>query len=212
MDKLQTRNAINTAFFEVMNDIRWYLRRGGKNLDIIFDDWLKLLAPFIPHLCEEIWHRKHDTFISLEKYPEFDESKIDEAVEKEEEYLKMLIDDINEVKKFVKDGSTVYIALAEDWKNDVVAAVMENKNMKEVMKTLMKDERLRKIAKEVQSFVKRVFKEKIEFTDINEFEVINENREFIEQETSLKVVVDPEKVPEEKRRASMPGKPAIYVV
>ncbi len=73
-------------------------------------------------------------------------------------------------------------------------------------------ERLRKIAKDVQSFVKRVFKEKIEFTDINEFEVIKENREFIEQETSLKVVVDPEKVPEEKRRASMPGKPAIYVI
>ncbi len=212
MDKLQTRNAINTAFFEVMNDVRWYLRRGGKNLDIIFDDWLKLLTPFVPHLCEEIWHRRHDTFISLERYPEFDESKVDETVEKEEEYLKMLIDDINEVKKFVKDGSTVYIAVAEDWKKYVVAAVIENKNMKEVMETLMKDERLRKIAKEVQSFVKRVFKEKIEFTDINEFEVINENREFIEQETSLKVVIDPEKVPEEKKRASMPGKPAIYVV
>ena len=212
MDKLQTRSAVNTAFFEVMNDVRWYLRRGGKNLDVIFDDWLKLLAPFIPHICEEIWHRKHDTFISLERYPEFDESKIDEAVEKEEEYLKTLIEDINEVKKFVKDGSVVYIALAEDWKRDVFKAVTENKNMKEVMKSLMKDERLRKIAKEVQSFVKRVFKEKTEFSDVNEFEVINENREFIERETSLRVVIDPEKVPKEKRRASMPGKPAIYVV
>ncbi|MEM0350374.1 MAG: leucine--tRNA ligase [Archaeoglobaceae archaeon] len=37
MDKLQTRKAVNFAFFEIMDDVRWYLRRGGKNLALILD-------------------------------------------------------------------------------------------------------------------------------------------------------------------------------
>ncbi len=211
MDNLQTRKAVNTAFFEVMSDVRWYLRRGGENLDVIFDDWLKLLAPFIPHLCEEIWHWKHKSFISLESYPEFDESKVNDEIEREEEYLKALIDDINEVKKFVKDAKRVHIAIAEDWKRDVVRVAKQKRNMKEVMKSLMGDERFRAIAKEVQSFIKRVFKEEIEFADVDEYRVIEENRGFIEKETSLEVILNPDKVPESKRRASLPGKPAIYI-
>ncbi len=211
MDNLQTRKAVNTAFFEVMSDVRWYLRRGGKNLDVIFDDWLKLLAPFIPHLCEEIWHRKHNSFISLESYPEYDENLVNERIEREEEYLKSLIDDINEVKKFVKDAKRVYIAVAEDWKRDVLIVARQKKNMKEVMKALMSDDRFKPLAKDIQSFIKRLFKEEIDFADIDEYRVIDENKDFIEKETSLKIYLNPDKVPESKRKASMPGKPAIYI-
>ncbi|WP_456368830.1 leucine--tRNA ligase [Geoglobus sp.] len=211
MDRLQTRRAINTAFFEVMSDIRWYLRRGGENLAVIFDDWLKLLAPFTPHICEEIWHWKHDTFISLERYPEYDESKVDEELEMAEEYLKVLIDDINEVRKFVKDTRRVYIVFAEDWKRDVVRVASGKGNMKEAMRELMKDERFRGMAKEVQSFLKRVFREGVELTALDEEGIVRRAKEFIERETGLEVVFDAERVPEEKRRVAMPGKPAIYI-
>lgn len=213
MDNLQTRRAVNTAFFEVMADVRWYLRRGGKNLAVIFDDWLKLLAPFAPHICEEIWHWKHDSFISLEKYPEYDESKIDVEAEVVEDYVRTLLEDIKEVLKFVESPKVVYIAPAEQWKNEVAEIAFKAKDMKEAMKQIMSDGRFKEMAKEVSAFVKRVFREKKEgrtFIPINEEEVIKENLEFLEKELGVKVVVDASAVPEDKRKAAMPGKPAIY--
>ena len=44
-----------------------------------FETFLKLLAPFAPHMTEELWHKLgHKNSIHLEKWPEFDESKIKE--------------------------------------------------------------------------------------------------------------------------------------
>jgi leucyl-tRNA synthetase len=216
MDNLQTRRAVNAAFFELMNDVRWYLRRGGKNLAIILDDWLKLLAPFAPHICEELWHIKHDTFISLEKYPEYDESRIDVEAEAVESYLKSLIEDIKEVKKFAADATTVYIYPADSWKLEAIKVVAESKDVGEAIKKLMSDERLRSIAKEVTNFVKRVFRDKKEGKliekPLDELEIIDSNREFIEKETGLSVKTDSSAIPEDKKRAAMPGKPAIYMV
>ncbi len=213
MEKLQTRRAVNYAFFEVMNDVRWYLKRGGDNLTVILDDWIKLLAPFIPHICEELWHIKHDSFVSLESYPEYDESKIDEKAEAIENYLKSFIEDVKEVMKFFK-GESVYVAFAEDWKVEALKVALNSDSMKSAMAELMKDERFKKIAKEVSAFLKRVFRDKETFKEIAEIDerkVIEENKEFIERELGVKVILDESAVPEDKRKQAMPGKPAIYV-
>ncbi len=211
MDRLQTRRAVNAAFFEVMNDVRWYLRRGGKNLVLILDDWIKLLSPFAPHICEELWHMKHDSFVSLESYPEYDESKVDEEAEKAEEYIRRLIDDIMEVKKFVKDAKVVYIHPAEEWKVKALEAVMSSDNVGEAIKKLMQDEEMRKMAKEVSNFVKKVFSDRKTLILIDERKVLEENLSFIETETGLKVSLDGSSMPEEKRKVAVPGKPAIYI-
>ncbi|WP_456469386.1 leucine--tRNA ligase [Archaeoglobus sp.] len=212
MDKLQTRRAVNAAFFEVMNDVRWYLRRGGENLVIILDDWLKLLSPFAPHICEDLWHLKHDSFVSLEPYPEFDESKIDEEAEMAEEYLKRLIEDIMEVKKFVEGAKEVYIHPADEWKIEAAKVMVDSKDVGEAIKKLMQDEEMRKRGKEVTNFVKRVFKDKKKLVILNEKELIEKNSDFIESETGLKLSLDSSKVPDEKKRVAIPGKPAIYVL
>ena len=214
MEKLQTRRAVNAAFFEVMNDVRWYLRRGGDNLAIILDDWLKLLAPFIPHICEELWHIKHDTFISLEKYPEFDESKVDEEAEAIEEYIKSFIEDVKEVMKFVEKPKVVYVSFAEEWKREVLKIAFQSNSMKEAMNKVMSDEKFRSMAKEVATFLKRVFRDKESYSvikDLNEKKIIEENIDFLEKELGVKISLDESKVPAEKRKTAMPGKPAIYV-
>ncbi|MDI9646157.1 MAG: leucine--tRNA ligase [Archaeoglobales archaeon] len=209
MQKLQTRRALNSAFFEVMNLVRWYLKRGGKNLSLILDDWIKLLSPFAPHICEELWHMKHDTFVSLEKYPEYDESKINEVAEACEEYIIRLIDDINEIKKFMENPEVAYIGIAEEWKMKVARVFSEVRNVKDAMKKLMEDDELRKKGKEVLDLIKKLSMEKI--TIIDEKYVIEENKNFIESETGLKVVISSEKIPKEKIKAAIPGKPAIYI-
>ncbi len=209
MEKLQTRRAVNSAFFEVMNDVRWYLRRGGDNLVIILDDWLKLLAPFIPHICEELWHLKHDSFISLENYPEYDENKVDERAEAIEEYIKRFIEDVKEIMKFVESPKEVYVAFAEEWKVEV--AKIAEKDGKMAMAKIMKNERFRKMGKEISALLKRLSKERPIIVE-NERKVIEMNLEFLERELGVRIVLDEERVPEEKRKLALPGKPAIYVV
>ncbi|MEM4523478.1 MAG: leucine--tRNA ligase, partial [Archaeoglobaceae archaeon] len=204
MDKLQTRKAVNFAFFEIMDDVRWYLRRGGKNLALILDDWIKLLAPFIPHLCEELWHMKHSSFVSLESYPEYDPNKIDLEAEKIEEYLERLLEDIKEVKKFVESAKVVYIYPAEEWKIEALKIARE-KGLKEALKFLAS----KGIDKSEISF----FAKKFNDAEIipNERKLIEENIEFLERELQLKVSLESERIPVEKRRAAMPGRPAIFI-
>ena len=167
-----------------------------------------VLSPFAPHICEEVWHWKHDSFISLERYPEYDESKVDEVAEVAEEYIKSLMNDIKEVLKFV-DAKTVYLAPAEEWKKEVARVAIEAGNVRDAMKELMKDERWRGMGKEVSNFVKRVLKES-GIVEVDEKRVIEESKEFLERELGVRVVVDESKVPESKRKAAMPGKPAVY--
>ena len=41
--------------------------------------------------------------------------------------------------------------------------------------------------------------------------MIRENIKFIENETGLRVILDTNRVPENKRMQAIPGKPAIYI-
>lgn len=205
MDKLQTRKAVNYAFFEIMNDVRWYLRRGGKNLSLILDDWIKLLTPFAPHICEELWHMKHSTFVSLESYPEFDPAKVDENAERSEQYIAKLLEDIKEVMKFVEKPSTVYIHVAEEWKQKALEIAIQ-KGISEATKWLYA-QGFDKV--EISNFAKK-FKSS-EFIP-NEREVLEEAIEFFERELQIKVSFDSNKIPVERKRMAMPGKPAIFIV
>ncbi|MEM0302282.1 MAG: leucine--tRNA ligase [Archaeoglobaceae archaeon] len=204
MDRLQTRKAVNYAFFEIMNDVRWYLRRGGKNLSLILDDWIKLLAPFAPHICEELWHMKHSTFVSLETYPEFDPKKVDESAEKSEQYIMKLLEDIKEVMKFVEKPSTVYIHVAEEWKQKALEIALD-KGIGEATKWLS----TQGIDKaEISNFAKKFKSSEI---ISNEREIVSEAIEFFERELQVKVSLNSSKIPAERRRMAMPGKPAIFI-
>jgi len=60
--------------------------------------FLKLIHPICPHITEELWHELgNKTFLSLESWPKFDESKINENLEKQEEQIDKLISDIRNI-------------------------------------------------------------------------------------------------------------------
>jgi len=70
-----------------------------KNYEIL----LKLMSPFCPHITEELWHALgNKTFISLEKWPEADESKINPELEKQEQQIETAISDINNIIKILE--------------------------------------------------------------------------------------------------------------
>ena len=69
----------NTAISELMK----FLNKFEHSLDIrnsSFDIFLRLLAPFAPHIAEELWSRDHDTSIHHESWPVYDPALIQESM------------------------------------------------------------------------------------------------------------------------------------
>jgi leucyl-tRNA synthetase len=68
------------------------------------ESFLKLLHPFCPHITEELWHKLgNKSFISIEKWPVADESKINPELEKQEQAVEQLIGDIQNIIKMLKE-------------------------------------------------------------------------------------------------------------
>jgi leucyl-tRNA synthetase len=81
------------------------------------ESFLKLLHIFCPHITEELWEGLgNKSFISLEKWPKFNESKIDQNLERQEELIGKLISDINHIVKFVriKPGKAIVYVLPNE--------------------------------------------------------------------------------------------------
>lgn len=72
-------NTAIAALMSLLNDFE-DAKKVGKEQYLTF---IKLLCPFAPHICEELWqHMGQEGFASVAKWPEYDESKtIDSTVE-----------------------------------------------------------------------------------------------------------------------------------
>ncbi|PIN92874.1 leucine--tRNA ligase [Candidatus Pacearchaeota archaeon CG10_big_fil_rev_8_21_14_0_10_31_24] len=69
-----------------------------------FGKFIKILAPFCPHIAEEIWEKiGGQGFVSLAEWPKYDESKIDEKLEDAEKAVDKTISDIINVTRIVKE-------------------------------------------------------------------------------------------------------------
>ena len=104
---------------EFISDIKYNfavikIRRLCENLEDEMSDKdvlsiVKIIAPFCPHLAEELWEKLEGRgFVSLEQWSKVDEGKIDDKFEKEEEIFEKIVSDINNILKLVK-GEKVYI-------------------------------------------------------------------------------------------------------
>ena len=68
------------------------------------------MHPFCPHTTEELWEKLgNKNFISLEKWPEFDEKKINDKFEQQERTVENLINDINNILKIVGMKKKIFI-------------------------------------------------------------------------------------------------------
>jgi leucyl-tRNA synthetase len=238
LEELKTRTALEIALFEVWNDFRWYTRRKGKTDTKIVREalevWLRLLAPFAPYVCEELWSATgKDTFISLAEWPRVDEDKVDVLAEERENLLTDLIEDTLNVLKATKITPTricFYTAASWKWRvyrSLVAKAVQGEVKVNEVMKELAKDRMLRENMKAVASFVAKALKAlsklpnerkarlaQIEIT--NEKELIEGALDFLEERFNAKVTVygeeDKERHdPKQRATLAMPAQAAIYI-
>jgi len=238
LDELKTRTALEIALFETWNDFRWYTRRKGKTdakaLMAALEVWIKLLAPFAPYMCEEIWSTMGKAgFISMAEWPKLDESKVDALSEERENVLTDLIEDTLNVLKATKITPTrICYYTATSWKrkvyhNILAKAVQGEVKVNEVMKELAKDSALKANMKAVAAFVPKVLKalsklpsdRKARIAQVelaNEKEIIEEAAAFLKERFNAQVAVYSEEDaarydPKQRATMAMPYQPAIYV-
>ena len=128
MENIQTRRALQSAFYLLFNDLRWYQRRGGKNqLRAVLSAWVRMMSPFTPHVCEELWAAGlGEGYASLAEWPVADESLIDEQAEKAEDLLERTLNDVQEIVNVTKAKPgkiTLYTTPA--WKQEMLRLAVE---------------------------------------------------------------------------------------
>ncbi|RZN36803.1 MAG: leucine--tRNA ligase [Methanosarcinales archaeon] len=240
LEVLRTRHALQNAFYLLMHDLKWYQRRGGvSSLKAVAHVWIRLMAPFMPHICEELWKGiGEDGFISLSEYPAPDPNLVDRCAERAEELVENTLDDIEEIIRVTSmKPERITLFTAPAWKNTVlkqalIASRSGKLDMGALMKELMQDPEIKKHARDVPKFVQQLIKDvrtwdaaqvNNRLEGLDERAVLSEALEFFERELGCAVaVLDADAIdatdaarddldPQGRRKFAEPGRPAIYV-
>ena len=230
LEVFQTRKALQESLFLLKKDIDHYLYRVNHLLDkkdpaviyvlsTVVESWIRLLAPFTPHTCEELWSNYGGKgFVSAAEWPEADESLISLEIEKSEELVQNLIKDINQIKNMVgEDAEKVHIYLAPDWKWDLykIANEVGKPDIGQIMGRAI-GANIYDDKKEIAAVAKKVGREmtKTKYVGkINEAQIIDDALEYISNEVSSEIIVhtDDSYDPQNKAKNAMPYKPAILI-
>jgi leucyl-tRNA synthetase len=236
IENVSSRKAIQELMFETYNDIQYYLKRtGGEPDDTLLgetlDRWIRMMTPFAPHFCEEVWEKLgRQPFIINESWPEPGEDLEGAAAEFSENLVRNTVEDVKSIVAATNTRyTTLNIYVAEPWKRTVfgnaVKAVQEGAKVSGVISEAMKDPEIRKLGKAAASFIQQTHADlsrrprddlaKLAEIDIDEVGVLSEASEFMGSETGMTVSVQEAKAPahdpEDKARRAVPLRPAIYL-
>ena len=221
MAKFNLKASIDLMLFEFLNDLEWYRKRGGENKEtirIVMDAWLRSLAPFIPHVCEEVWEKFGNGLISAAKWPEADSSKIDEKVELMENSVVGLESDLKKVVELAKiTPKKISVFIAPDWKRAIYERAKNTKNANLLIKEAMQDPEVKKRGQEAVTYVQYLSKHSQELlprilSASEERGAIEDAKEYLKKQFDAEMIVEnAEASSNPKAKNAVPLKPAIFV-
>jgi leucyl-tRNA synthetase len=235
LESIQTRRAVQSAFYHMINDLRWYQRRGGKNrLRSVLDVWVRMMAPFTPHVCEEIWEEMageeagvfgKDAYISRARWPEAKPEKIDPEAEMAEDLLERTLSDVEEIIRVTNRApNKITLFTTPAWKRAMLKAALDLKeagslDVGSIMKTAMALPEVASHKKEAPKYGQRLMKGAHALNSdplkIDEFETLTRERRYLEKTFGCKVEVysadEPGEDPMGKSKNAEPGRPAIFI-
>jgi leucyl-tRNA synthetase len=238
LEQMKTRTALEIAFFEVWNDFRWYMRRKGHTISVVLKDaleiWLKLLAPFAPHICEETWSLlSKKGFISTASWPKSDTKQVNVKIEESENFIKTVVEDTQSVIRATRTTPTkIHYYVSAPWKWRLHLAILEKSVQGKpehgiLIKELLNQPALKEHAKEVAAlapkFAEEITKMPPERRDthltigtLNEEEILRNAEQFLVDEFKAHVHVLRETTaekydPKQRAKLARPHRPAIYI-
>lgn len=231
---VRVREASINIIYLMYQDLQKYLeitkRYPHKDIDTYLKTWVKLLAPLVPHLAEELWHKLNEEgFVVLSKWPEVMAPLIDPEAEVALMYADLLVNDVKNVlavSKAKPEKLIIYLADPSQFSIVKEAAnfVNKNKTLKEFLGYIAK-----KYGKEYVSLGKKVFNLVISLPkyvteDLENMKLVNE-REIMEslKEYILKLTGVPEIIIYDafdknapdyggKKKHALPLKPGVYII
>jgi len=247
MDKLMVRKAIHNALYMLDRDFQWYLRRIAEereNLERkgsiarvfsdVLDAQVRMLAPVVPHICEEIWENMGEAdFVSLASWPTYKEEQVDVKAEENESLVRSVLEDTLNIIKVtgIAPKKVCYYAAAQ-WKWKIYLKSLEKSvstriALSDLMKDFLEDPELKMIAERTVKFTQQITEEINRMPDgrkrqqlqtgiLDESQILRGAKSFLEQELRAQVFTYHEDDPERhdpKMRAGLtrPYRPAIYI-
>ncbi len=239
LDELKTRTALADRAFRDLERLalvhaaeraRLTLKRSAKAVKV----WLRLLAPFAPFTCEELWSQTgEEGFISVAEWPRVDAERIDVAAEEQENLITDLIADTLNILKATKiTPKRICYYTAAAWKWQVYLKVLEKAmageaKINEVMRELAADPALKPHMKDAASLVPRIIKALnklsserkaniLKIKETNEEEIITGALGFLKERFNVEVSVYGEEDvkrydPKQRAQMAMPYQPAIFI-
>ena len=232
LEGAETRAASQAAFYGVEEHLRWYRRRtdlsrpGAKRvLREVLETRLRLLAPFVPFLANELHERLTGTPAEDAPWPAVDGSFVSPRTELEEAQIERLTDDVHDIVDVTDtDPDVIRVYVAADWKRDVFEAVAEvGPDVGAVMSEVMADPDLRERGNEVNDLVNQlvdVVRSRGEevaatLTDVDEYAVYEHAADFLGREfdAEVELYVEGEAAydPADRAGNAIPFRPAIHI-
>ncbi|MGQ4554461.1 leucine--tRNA ligase [Halobellus sp. GM3] len=234
MEGSETRTASQAAFYDFEEDLRWYRRRTDLSrpaarwtLREALETRLRLLAPFVPFLTNELHERLTGTPAEDAPWPAVDDELLDRDIEAAETQVERLVDDIQGIRQSLQnaeedvpeaDPDRIRVTVAADWKQEVFATVAElGADQGAVMGEVMQNPDLRERGNAVNDLVSELVEfargrgddELDALAGIDERDAYERAADFLGAEFDAEIAVEKEGEDVEARKQAVPFRPAI---
>ncbi|MGD0175389.1 MAG: leucine--tRNA ligase [Candidatus Bathyarchaeia archaeon] len=236
IEKLKTRTALAAALYDSWNDLRWYERRAAKpdsaTVKAFVSTWVRLLAPFSPHLTEEAWSKiGHSGFVAMAEWPTFEHVQEDVQSDELEQLMKQTLEDTQEIIATTKiTPKKVHYYTAAKWKWRVYQEALNRADKQpDTLQGLIRDMLAAKppSAKDLPKFASRIINQvrtmpselrarKLRAGELDERVAFVGAQSFFAKELRTEVEIHSEEDPnlyDPKKRAQVaePYRPAIFI-
>jgi leucyl-tRNA synthetase len=223
----QSRSAISTGFFGILNDLKWYEFRSGKVKGPGYKEALltmiDLMTPIIPHFAEEVnevVRKEKKTFAAHRTFPKVNKKLITKKLEDEEDLIKNVRDDIegiiNAIKKHEKKPlKGIEIFIAPDWMYIVLS--IRRKKPENLIKAIMVDENIKNAGNAAVKYAQKLTKNPSIDSELNaksEKAAIEDALAYFKREFKAKTVkvTLATKSAHSKAKVAEPGRPGIALI
>jgi leucyl-tRNA synthetase len=247
MKELKVRKTIHAAIYNLNQDLDWYEKRISQDRELedrlnaiqyvewtILDTQVRLLAPFTPHLCEEIWEAMGgEGYVAFAEWPQVDPTLVKPGVESLESTIQNIVEDIQNITRVTGiEPGKIHLYTADDWKwriymEALALASKDNLDVGTLIRSSLRDDDMRSRAKDVSSFARvivddvirlpeNLFDLRMEMGQVNEVLLLQDASSFLESEFKCTMAISAEsdpwiEDPAKRANRSKPYRPAIYV-